>query len=143
VFDADTGTVAIPATLAEAYRVEFQNSEGRWREIKRANSPGADGWTAEPSNAVLRIEGQPAWDADTYSIRIHGYERQALLSALTDTCAFDSGGIVARAAYRLTMSALDRDPKYAQQLLIYRQEADDAMSRLRVLRQPGTVQVRL
>jgi hypothetical protein len=141
-FDVDDGTVAIPATLAEAYRVEWQNSEGRWREIKRALSPGADGWTAEPSNAVLRLEGLPAWEADGYTIRIHGYKRQSLLSALTDTCAFDSGGIVARAAYRLTMAALDRDPKYAQQLLIFRQEADEAMSRLRVLRQPGTVSVR-
>jgi hypothetical protein len=142
VFDADDGTIAVPATLKEGYRIEFQNSEGRWREVKKASSPGADGWTPEPSNAVVRIEGQPAWEANTYAVRIHGYKRQLALSTLSDTCAFDSGGIVARAAYRLTMAALDRDPKYAQMLLIYRQEADDAMSRLRTLRAPGTVMLR-
>jgi hypothetical protein len=142
-FDADDGTVAMPSTLAEAYRVEYQDSQDRWREVRRALSPGADGWTAEPSGAVIRIEGPPKYEIDGYDIRIHGYKRQSLLSALTDVCSFDSGGIVARAAYRLTMAALDRDPKYAQQLLIFRQEADEAMSRLRVLRQPGTVQVRI
>jgi hypothetical protein len=144
------GTALIPtieaiaaAFDAEAYRVEYQDSQDRWREVRRALSPGADGWTAEPSGAVIRIEGPPKYEIDGYDLRIHGYKRQALLSALTDTCSFDSGGIVARAAYRLTMAALDRDPKYAQQLLIFRQEADEAMSRLRVLRQPGTVSVRI
>ena len=142
VFDADTGTIAVPAELAEAYRIEYQNSEGRWREIKRAFPAGSDGWTAEPSNAVIRIEGEPAYAADGYEVRIHGYKRQALLSGLTDACSFDSGGIVARAAYLLCRSALDRDPKFAQMVLMYRSEAADAMSRLRILRAPGTVSVR-
>lgn len=142
-YDAEDGTIAVPSTTAEVYRVEFQDSDDRWREIKRALTPGADGWTAEPSNAVIRIEGSPSWAADSYSVRLHGYKRQSLLTALTDTCSFDSGGIVARSAYLLTRASLDRDPKYAQQILIYRQESEEAMSRLRVLRQPGTVQVRL
>lgn len=143
VYSDATGTITVPATTAEVYRIEYQNSEGRWREIKRAVSAGADGWTAEPSNALIRIEGDPSYEADSYAVRLHGYKRQALLSAITDTCSFDSGGLVARAAYLLTRSSLDRDPKYAQMALIYRQEAEEAMSRLRVLRQPGTVQVRL
>lgn len=143
VYSDTTGYITVPATTAEVYRIEYQNSEGRWREIKRAMTPGADGWTAEPSAAVIRIEGRPSVEADSYAVRLHGYKRQAALSALSDACSFDSGGIVARAAYLLTRSALDRDPKYAQQILLYRQEADDAMSRLRILRQPGTVTVRL
>ena len=143
VLDMDDGYITVPATLAEAYRIEYQNSEGRWREIKRALTAGADGWTAEPSGAVIRIEGEPGWDADGYTVRIHGYKRQSLLSALSDTCAFDSGSIVARAAFLLTRSSLDRDPKYAQMALLYRVEAEEALSRLRILRQPGTVQVRL
>ena len=143
VFDMDTGAITVSATLAEAYRIEYQNSDGRWREIKRAFPAGADGWTAEPSNAVIRVEGDPGWSADGYTVRIHGYKRQALLSGLSDTCSFDSGGIVARAAYLLCRSALDRDPKFAQMILIYRTEAQEAMGRLRTLRQPGTTAVRL
>jgi hypothetical protein len=142
-FDADLGTIVPDEDTKEVYRVEFQNSEGRWREIKRAMSPGADGWSAEAPDGVIRVEGQPALEADTRPIRLHGYKRQAELSALADLCYFDSGGIVARAAYLLTRSSLDRDPKYAQQILLYRQESEDAMSRLRILRQPGTVTVRL
>ena len=143
VFDVDDGYITVPATLAEAYRIEYQNSEGRWREIKRAFPAGTDGWTAEPSNAVIRIEGEPGYIADGYTVRIHGYKRQALLSALSDACSFDSGGIVARAAYLLCRSALDRDPKFAQMILVYRQESQDAMGRLRTLRAPGTLQVRV
>ena len=143
VFDAETGTITVPATLAEAYRIEYQNSDGRWREIKRAFPAGADGWTAEPSNALIRIEGEPAFVADGYTVRIHGYKRQALLAALSDACSFDSGGIVARAAYLLCRSALDRDPKFAQSTMIYRVESEEAMGRLRILRAPGTVQVRI
>ena len=142
VFDMDDGYLTVPSTLAEAYRIEYENSDGRQREIKRAFPAGGDGWTAEPSNAVIRIEGEPGWAADGYTVRIHGYKRQALLASLTDVCAFDSGGIVARAAYLLCRSALDRDPKYAQMVLVYRQEAQEAMGRLRILRQPGTVSVR-
>ena len=142
VFDSSSGEIAVPADLAEAYRIEYQNTQSRWLEIKWASRAGSDGWTAEPSNAVIRIEGNPGDAANGYTVRIHGYKRQALLSTLTDTCAFDSGGIVARAAYLLTRSALDRDPKYAQQVLLYKNEADEAMSRLRVLRAPGTVMVR-
>lgn len=143
VFDMDTGAITVPATLAEAYRIEYQNGEGRWREIKRAFPAGADGWTAEPSNALIRIEGEPGWAADGYEVRIHGYKRQALLSGLSDTCAFDSGGIVARAAYMLCRSALDRDPKFAQMVLVFRQESEEALGRLRTLRAPGTVTCRL
>ena len=142
VFDADDGYLTVPDTLAEAYRIEYQNTEGRWREVKRAFPSGGDGWTAEPSNAVIRIEGEPGWMADGYTVRIHGYKRQALLSALTDTCAFDSGGIVARAAFLLCRSALDRDPKFAQMVLIFKNEGDSALSRLRTLRAPGTVAAR-
>ena len=143
VFDADTGAITVPAELAEAYRIEYQNSDGRWREIKRAFPAGADGWTAEPSNAVIRVEGDPGEMADGYTVRIHGYKRQALLSGLSDTCAFDSGGIVARAAYLLCRSALDRDPKFAQMVLVHKNESDEALSRLRILRAPGTVTCRL
>jgi len=140
--DDGFGTIAVPADCAECYRVEYQNTEGRWREIKRAMTPGTDGWTAEPSTGTIRVEGEPSLMADGYSIRLLGYKRQAPLSALTDTCTFDATGIVLRAAFLLTRSALDRDPKYAQQTLLYRQESEDAMNRSRILRQPGTVLVR-
>lgn len=143
VFDADTGTIAIPADLAEAYRVEWQDSSARWREVKPSLVDGGNGWTAEPANAVIRIEGDPAEQVDGYTVRIHGYKRQPLLTALTDVCAFDTGGIVARAAYLLTRSSLDRDPKFAQMVLVYKAESEAAMSRLRVLRMPGTTLVRL
>ena len=75
VFDADTGTIAIPADLAEAYRVEWQDSSARWREVKPSLVDGGNGWTAEPANAVIRIEGDPAEQVDGYTVRIHGCMR--------------------------------------------------------------------
>ena len=142
VFSAADGYLSIPADLAEAYRIEYQNSEGRWREVRRAFPAGGDGWTAEAANAVLRIEGDPGLMADGYSVRIFGYKRQAQLSALTDTCSLDAGGVIARAAYLLCRSALDRDPRFAQMAILYRQDSEEAMNRPRTLRAPGTVAVR-
>ena len=142
VFDADDGYLSVPADLAEAYRIEYQESSGRWREIKRAFPAGGNGWTPEPSAAVIRIEGDAAHAADGYTVRIHGYKRQPLLDDIDDTCGFDAGGIVARAAFLLTRSGLDRDSRFAQSVLLYRQESEEGLNRLRILRQPGTVLVR-
>ena len=142
VFDASSGTLAVPEDMAEAYRIEYEDSSGRWREIKRAFPAGGNGWTPEPSAAVIRIEGDTAHAADGYTVRIHGYKRQPLLDDLDDTCGFDAGGIVARAAFLLTRSGLDRDSRFAQSVLLYRQESEEGLNRLRILRQSGTALVR-
>ena len=36
-FDASDGTIAVPATMAECYRVEYQDADGIWCEIGRAH----------------------------------------------------------------------------------------------------------
>lgn len=143
VYDEETQTVTIPATLAEVYRVEYQDSAGFWQEIKRAAPRGGYGWTAEPSNAMLRIEGYPAYLADGYAVRLHGYKFQEQLSATTDVCYYEPGGIVARAAYYLCKSAISRDARYAQMVLLYKDESEAMMRRAKITRQPGTQKVRV
>lgn len=143
VYDYETQTIAVPATLAEVYKVEWQDSEGTWNEIRRATPKGGYGWTAEPSAAVIRIEGNAAYVADGYSVRLHGYKFQAELSAQSDLCYFEPGGVVARAAYYLCKGAIgSRDARFGQQALLYKEESETMMRRAKVTRQPGTTKVR-
>lgn len=143
VYDYETQTIAVPATLAEVYKVEWQDSEGTWNEIRRATPKGGYGWTAEPSAAVIRIEGNAAYAADGYSVRLHGYKFQAELSAQSDLCYFEPGGVVARAAYYLCKGAIgSRDARFGQQALLYKEESETMMRRAKVTRQPGTTKVR-
>lgn len=142
-FDADTGTATVPTTMLEAYKVEYQNSEGIWCEIRKATPRGGYGWTAEPANAVIRIEGPPAYDANGYTLRMHGYTMQAALSSQSDVCYFDAGGITARAAFYLCRGGVSRDSRYAQMVLLYKEESENLMRRARITRRPGTVAVRV
>lgn len=145
-FDEETQTIAMPATLAEVYKVEYQDSAGYWNEIRRATPRGGFGWTAEPAAAVIRIEGAPGYIADGYTVRLHGYKYQDQLSAQADVCQFEPGGIVARAAYYLCKGAIGhRDARFGQQALLYKEESEAMMRRAkaRSTRQAGTQKVRL
>ena len=107
--------------------------------IRDAADPGA----RLAANAVLRIEGYPAYLADGYAVRLHGYKFQEQLSATTDVCYYEPGGIVARAAYYLCKSAISRDARYAQMVLLYKDESEAMMRRAKITRQPGTQKVRV
>jgi hypothetical protein len=142
-FDEDTQTIAMPSTLWEAYKVEFQDSDGIWTEIKKATTRGGYGWTAEPSNAVIRVEGNSAGFADGYTVRVHGFKEQDQLATDAAVCSFDGHAIVCIAAYRLCMANLSKDSYYGSLLLTLRDEYERAKPRLRTPRPPGTVPVRL
>lgn len=141
-FDASDGTIAVPATMAECYRVEYQDADGIWCEIRKATPLGGYGWTAEPANAVIRIEGNAGWNADGYAVRLHGYKFQDALSAQTDVCYFDPSGIVARAAYYLLKGGTQRNSDNASKVLLYQEESEKMLRRAKVTRKSGTVTVR-
>lgn len=144
VFDASNGTITPGEDTCEVYRVEFQDSGGAWNEIRRATPRGGYGWTAEPAGGVIRIEGDAAYSADGYAIRLHGYRFQEQLSAQSDLCYFDPGGIVARAAYYLCRGGVGRDSRFATMVILYKDESETMMRRAkaRSTRRPGTVKVR-
>ena len=142
-FDEDDGTISPAATTCEVYKVEYQNSDDIWTEIRKATPRGGYGWTAEPSAGVIRVEGWPASEADGYSIRLHGYKFQDALSSQSDVCYYEPGGILARAAYYLVRGGISRDPRYAQMVLLYREESEAMMRRAKITRRAGTVSVRL
>jgi hypothetical protein len=129
--------------MREAYRVEFQDSDDIWREIPPARPRGAYGWTAEPSESVIRIEGNPAFMADTNALRVHGTGLQATLSSGTDTCAFNHYAVVCAASYRLCRMGMDRDPMFGQKMGILLQEYQLSRPRVSTVRHPRSVIVRL
>ena len=142
-YSADTQTIAVPATTREVFKVEFEDTDDIWKEVKPSHRHGNDGWTPESSAGVIRIEGGPAWQADGHAVRLHGYKEQIPLVDDTSVCSFDGNAVVLRAAYRLCMAALDRDGVYGSMVLTLARESDMALSRARVLRAPGTRTVRI
>lgn len=143
VFDMSTGTFAVPASMREAYRVEFQDTDNIWREIPHGRPRGGYGWTAEPSEEVIRIEGNPGFMADSNSLRIHGTGLQATLSAGTDTCALNHYAVVCAASYRLCLMGMDRDPMFGQKIGVRLQEYERSKPRVSSVRHPRSVIVRL
>jgi hypothetical protein len=141
-FDMDDQTIAMPSTLFEAFRVEYQDTDDVWKEIKRAQR-GGDGWSPEPSGAVIRVEGWPAAMADGQSIRVHGYRRVLSLDTDAAVCPFDGHAVVMAAAYRLCLSHITSDPSFGSLVLTLKDEYEQARNRLRVSREAGTVRVRL
>lgn len=142
-FDAETQTIAVPATTLEVHTVEYQDSNDQWCEVRQAYPRGGQGWTAEPADAVIRIEGDPAWEADTYDIRLHGYKRADALTTDASVLPFDSTVIVNTAAYRLALSGVSRDSKYGAMVITLKQDMIVAQSRIRDVRKNGTQRVRL
>lgn len=142
-YDAETQTFAIPATTLEVHTVEYQDSDSIWQKIRPARPRGGYGWTFEAPASVIRIEGEPAWAADGYSLRVHGYKRQTALSADTDVVPFDSTALVYTAAATLCLSKIGGDSRYANMAASFRQTAAMNANRARTLRVPGSGRSRL
>jgi hypothetical protein len=142
-YDAETQTFAIPSTTLEVHTVEYQDSDDLWQRIRPARPRGGFGWTFEAPSSVIRIEGDPAWEADGYSLRIHGYKRQDALTADTSVVPFDSTALVYTAAANLCLSKVGADSRYASMAVSFRQSAAMNAGRVRTLRTPGTGRSRL
>ena len=145
-FDADVPTIAMPATTLEVYKVEYKDTRmdpDTWVEIRKATPRGGYGWSAEPEGSVIRIEGSPADEADTYTVRLHGYKRQSALSADTDVVPFDSTALVYTAAAQLCLGSIAKDPRYSSMATTFEGKAERNKNRIRDLRFPGTERVRL
>lgn len=140
-FDADTGEITLPATVAEVWALEAQDSSGRWYQVPKAGSFGGDGWWADKSQGELRLYGSRAWDVDTLSLRVFGLGRHPSLTADTDTCAHPPSFIVAHAAYHLALGAVGND-EMAVRVNLFRDEMERYRTQLRKLRPPMSSKVR-
>jgi len=142
-YDAETQTFAIPSTTLEVHTVEFQDADGIWQKIRPARPRGGEGWTFEAASSVIRIEGDPAWEADGYSLRVHGYKRQDALTADTSVVPFDSTALVYTAAANLCLSKVGSDQRYGSMAASFLQMASRNAGRARTLRVPGSGRSRL
>jgi hypothetical protein len=142
-FDSTVPEVTIPVVMAWVYAVEYEDADGFWHAIPAGDRFDSYGWMTDPAAGQLRIQGRPAWDADGMTIRLHGYGRQDVLSADTDTCALSPEYVIAQCAYELAFEGMDRDPGLAQKVLILQREADLAKRRMRTYWNPAAKPARL
>ena len=143
-YSADNQTFIVPATLYKLFKVEYEISDGFWKEIPPARrSGGLGGWTLEPETGVGRIEGRIAQQADTYELRCWGYKLQQPLTADTDTCLYDADAVVWTAAATLCMGRLGGPvAKYGQMLLTLEKKAELARSASVLIEHPQSRTVR-
>jgi hypothetical protein len=142
-YDAEDQTFAIPSTTLEVHTVEYEDSDNQWQKIRPARPRGGNGWSFEAADSVIRIEGEAAWEADGYSLRVHGYKRQSALSADTDVVPFDSTALVYTAAANLCLSKVGSDGRYAAMAVSFRQSAAVYAGRARTIREAGSGRSRL
>jgi hypothetical protein len=144
-YDADTQYFVSPATMHKMYRVEYQTTEGYWKEIPPANRPGSlGGWTPEPTTGNVRIEGRIAQLADTLSLRCWGYTLQAALSADADICYYDAEAVALKAAMRLCFSRIGGpESSYGQKYLTLEKMATKAIAMDPMIEDPQTRIVRV
>jgi hypothetical protein len=143
-FDAEVPEVTAPVALAWVYAIEWEDDDGFWHAIPpMLGRFGGHGWETDPAAGQVRILGRPAWDANGKTIRMHGYGRQDVLSTDSDSCALNSGYVIAQAAYELAFEGLDRDTGLAQKVLLFQQQADRARRGMRTYWNPASRAVRL
>jgi hypothetical protein len=142
LFSVDDPETTVPAALTEVFKVEWQDSNGFWNEIRKASRWGNDGWTAIRGSGKVRIMGAPARQANGRTLQVWGYARQDTLSADSDTCALDTDWVIAWAAYHMGRANLDRKPELASTLMLMERDERMDEARLRRLRHPDTMSVR-
>lgn len=141
-FDENTPEITVPANMIDVYDVEWQDVDGDWHRVLKANRNNEYGWRVDQPNGQIRILGTPGWQASSSNIRISGYGRQDVLTAETDTCLLNAEYVVARACYHLCAGSLMRDSAYGQLTPMYQQESERMRTRIRTIRRPNTERVR-
>lgn len=140
-FDVDTPEITVPASVTEVITLEAKDTSGDWHVVPKARSRGGEGWWPDQNAGQLRLHGRNAWDVDTLSLRVHGYGRQDVLSAETDTCAIRPEFVVAHAAYSLALGAVGNEDM-AIRVNSLKRELDEQRVAVRKLREPSGAKVR-
>ncbi len=140
-YSMDTPTLPLPSTMTHIYRVEYQDTNGDWREVPRAKRAGVygQGWWPHEAEGTLGIEGRFRDAADQYQVRVWGYAPARPLLSDGDTTAIPPAWIVAEAAAAMAFSRGERD--WVAKGQAWQQEAHDIHPRGSTMLAPGTIKV--
>jgi hypothetical protein len=141
-FDVDSGVIYVPPELLEVYAVEWQDSNGNWHPIPKAQRTAGWGWKVDIANGTIVITESPRYLADNRPVRLYGYGRHPELRAESDRTDVNPEWLVSRASYYLCRSGIDRDPQRGSLILLFEREAAALRPRLRTLRKGATARVR-
>jgi hypothetical protein len=141
-FDVDTGIIYVPQEFIEVYAVEWQDSNGNWHPVPKAQRTGGWGWKVDAANGTVTITDSPRYLADNQPMRIYGYGKHPELKSETDRTDISPEWLTARASYYLCRGGMDRDPQRSSLILLFEREAAALRPRLRMLRKGATARVR-
>jgi hypothetical protein len=107
-FDAETGTLVVPAELAFVHGVEWQDAYDYWHPVGRAGVRGTDGYRLLRGQGLVELYGGSRTAADGYAVRLVGRTAPLPLEDDADETDVDAGWLVAAACYELVWAALTR-----------------------------------
>ena len=142
IFDEAAGEIFVPSEMYEVFGVEWQDAQGEWHPVPKAQRTAGWGWKLDASRGAIVITDMPKFLADEMPTRVFGYGRHPRLTSDGQRTAVNSEWLVARAAYYLARGGVDRDSARASLILLFEREAMTLRPRLRTLRKGATSRVR-
>lgn len=141
-FDVESGKIVVPEELTQVYAVEWQDSDGHWHVIPKAQRTNGWGWKPDVANGVIVVTDSPKYLADGQPVRLYGYGKHQPLRSEADRTDVNVEWLSARASYYLCRGGMDRDPQRGSLILLFERESAALRPRLRTLRKAATVGVR-
>lgn len=141
-FDVETGTVVVPPELTMLYAVEWEDSEGIWHPLPKAQRTNGWGWKIDVGSSTVVVTDSPRYLADGRPVRLYGYGKHPTLASESDRTDVNAEWLTARASYYLVRAGMDRDPQRGSLILLFERESAALRPRLRTLRKAATVNVR-
>lgn len=142
IFAKEGNELTIPAEMYEVYAVEWQDRDGYWHAVPKAQRTSGWGWKVSPIEGSIAITDMPGYIADKMPIRIFGYGRHQRLTSDGQRTSVNPEWLTARSCYHLVRGGVDRDPNRASLILLFEREAMTMRSRLRTMRKGATARVR-
>jgi hypothetical protein len=141
-FNVETGKIVVPPEMSQVYAVEWEDANGNWHTLPKAQRTNGWGWKADVSNGVIVVTDSPRYLADGQPVRLYGYGKHPTMSAESDRTDINAEWLAARASYYLVRAGMDRDPQRGSLILLFERESTALRPRLRTLRKGATTNVR-
>lgn len=148
-FDTATRSVTIPPEFVTIHAVQavYPDDEAThgWRDIRKAQGLGADGWSVERATGTLYIGGYTGTVLADATIRIFGFGHPPPMTSDDDISPVDAEWLIEDVTAKLLLRAIGGarsiTPEWERKGFYRDQKANDIRDLVRVRRPPNSVRV--
>lgn len=112
LFNQDAPLITVPAALTRVFAVEWQDEDGEWHTIDRANAPDQYGYYVNRGMGTISVNGTDLrYRMNGATLRLRGYGTLNQLTSDTDTTELHFNYVMLQAAAYLFFNGVDRNPQ--------------------------------